>query len=71
MSEEQMNSYRLTSMDEPGDERMAQIMREVAEDARESTRRAAAHVTASIEAASQAAQAKWGDTINRIKNGNY
>lgn len=40
MSEEQMNSYRLTSMEEPGDERMAQIMREVAEDACESTRRA-------------------------------
>ena len=39
MSEEQMNSYRLTSMEEQGDERMAQIMREVAEDARESTRR--------------------------------
>jgi len=28
MSEEQMNSYRLTSMEEPGDERMAQIMRD-------------------------------------------
>ena len=41
MSEAEMNSYRLTSMEEPGDERMAQIMREVAEDARESTRRAA------------------------------
>lgn len=39
-----MNSYRLTSMKEPGDERMAQIMREVAEDARESTRRAAERV---------------------------
>ena len=36
-----MNSYRLTSMEEPGDERLAQIMREVAEDARESSRRAA------------------------------
>ena len=34
MSEEQMNSYRLTSMEEPDDEHMAQIMREVAEDAR-------------------------------------
>lgn len=44
MSEEQMNSYRLTSMEEPGDERMAQIMREVAEDARESTCRAAERV---------------------------
>ncbi len=70
MSEEQMNSYRLTSMEEPGDERMAQIMREVAEDARESTRRTAERVAAGIEAASQAAQEKWGDAINRIKNGN-
>ncbi len=68
MSEEQMNSYRLTSREEPGDERMAQIMREVAEDARESTRRAAERVAAGIEAARLAAQEKWGDTINRIKN---
>ena len=37
-------------MEEPGDERMAQIMREVAEDARESTRRAAERVAAGIEA---------------------
>lgn len=62
-----MNSYLLTSMGVPGDERMAQIMHEVAEDARESTRRAAEHMAAGIETASQAAQEKWGDTINRIK----
>ena len=71
MSEAEMNNYRLTSMEEPGDERMAQIMREVAEDARESTRLAAERVAAGIEAASQAAQKKWGDTINRIKNDSY
>ena len=58
MSEEQMNSYRLTSMEEPGDGRMAQIMR-----------RAAERVAAGIEAARLVAQEKWGDTINRIKNG--
>lgn len=69
MSEEQMNSYRLTSMEKQGDERMAQIMREVAEDARESTRRAAERVATGIETATQAAQEKWGDAINRIKNG--
>lgn len=69
MSEEQMNSYRFTSMEEPGDERMAQIMSEVAEDARESTRRAAERVAAGIEAATKAAQQKWGDTISRLKNG--
>lgn len=53
MSEAEMNSYRLTSMEEPGDERMAQIMREVAEDARESSRHAAARVAANIEAATR------------------
>lgn len=69
MSDEQMNSYRLTSMEEPGDERMARIMREVAEDARESTRVAAERVAASIEAATQASKSKWADTIKRIKHG--
>lgn len=44
-------------------------MREVAEDARESTRRAAERVATGIETATQAAQEKWGDAINRIKNG--
>lgn len=69
MPEAEMNSYRLMSMEEPGDERMAQIMREVAEDARKSTRRAAERVAAGIQAATLAAQEKWGDAINRIKNG--
>lgn len=69
MSEEQMNSYRLTSMEEPGDERMAQIMREVAEDARESTRRAAERVAAGIEAATQEARARVEETLNRLRNG--
>ena len=64
-----MNSYLLTSMEEPGDERMAQIMRGVAEDARENSRRDAGRVAAGIEAATQATQEKWGDAINRIKNG--
>ncbi len=49
MSEEEMNSYRLTWMEEPGDERMAQIMREVAEEARESTRCADERVAVVIE----------------------
>ena len=69
MSEAEMNSYRLTSQEEPGDERMAQIMREVAEDARESTRLAAARVAASIEAASLEARAKVEETLNRLRNG--
>lgn len=70
MSEEQMNSYRLTSMDEPGDERLAQIMREVAEDARESSRRAADRVAAGIAAAAQEARARIEETIKNLQNGN-
>lgn len=59
-----MNSYRLMSTEEPCDERMARIMREVAEDARESTRRAAERV-----AAAQEARARVEETISRLRNG--
>ena len=52
MSEEQMNNYRLTSMEEAGDERMAQIMREVA----------------GIEAASHEARARVEETLNKLRN---
>ena len=69
MSDEHMNSYRLTSMEEPGEERMAQIMREVAEEARERTRIAAERVATGIETATQASLNKWANTINRIKGG--
>ena len=69
MSEAEMNSYRLTSMEEPGDERLAQIMREVAEDARESTRRAAERVATGIESATCEARARVEETLNRLRNG--
>lgn len=68
MSEEQMNNYRLTSMDEPGDERLEQLMREVGDDARASTRRAAERVAANMETAREEAQAKWAERIDRLKN---
>lgn len=70
MSEEQMNSYRLTSLEEPGDERMAQLMREVAEEARECTRRAAERVATGIESATQDARIRVEETINRLRSGN-
>ncbi len=57
MSTDEMNSYRLTSMDEPGDERLAQIMREVAEEARESNRQAANLVAVRIREAATTARA--------------
>ena len=40
MSEKEMNSYRFGSGQEPPDEMLEQIMREVAQDARECTKRA-------------------------------
>ncbi len=70
MSDAEMNSYRLTSMEEPGDERMAQIMREVAEDARENSRRAAERVAAGIETATTNARIQVENTLNRLRNGN-
>lgn len=63
-----MNSYRFMSMEELGDERMAQIMREIAEEAYESSRRAAERVAAGIEAASHEARAKVEETLNRLRN---
>ena len=69
MTEIEMNNYRLTSMEEPGDERLAQIMREVAEEARENTRRAAERVAANIESAARDAEELWGERIKRIRNG--
>lgn len=70
MSEAEMNSYRLTSLEEPGDERLAQIMREVAEEARESNSKAAERVVAGIECAANDARAKIEDTLRRLRNGN-
>ena len=69
MSESEMNSYRLTSMEEPGDERMAQIMREVAEDARESTRRAAERVAYGIKAATQEARVRVEEILTKLHDG--
>ena len=40
MSEEILNSYRLTSMEEPTDEMLAQIMHEVAVEAKEKSKEA-------------------------------
>ena len=40
MSEKEINAYRLTSLEEPTDEMLAYIMREVAEEARETNEEA-------------------------------
>ena len=40
MSEKEINAYRLTSLEEPTDEMLAYIMREVAEEAKQSNEEA-------------------------------
>ena len=40
MSEKEINAYRLTSLEEPTDEMLAYIMREVAEEARQTNEEA-------------------------------
>lgn len=67
MSEAEMNSYRLTSMEEPGDERLAQIMREVAEEARHGKRIVAEKVRIGIAEATSEAKARVEATLNRIQ----
>lgn len=69
MSDAEMNSYRLTSMEEPGDERLAQIMHEVAEEVRESNRQVAERVKAGIEAAAQSARIRVAETLYKLRNG--
>lgn len=69
MSEEQMNKYRLTSLEEPGDERMARIMREVAAEARVSNRVADERLAAGIGAAAKDARARVEETLDRLRNG--
>jgi hypothetical protein len=68
MTEEQMNSYRLTSMEEPGDERLAQIMREVAEEARETNRIASERLPIAIEKAAEAARIHVEKMLNKLRN---
>ena len=43
MSEKEINAYRLTSLEEPTDEMLAYIMREVAEEARQTNEEAMRH----------------------------
>ncbi len=69
MSEAEMNSYRLTSMEEPGDERMAQIMREVAEEARQERKIIAEKVELGIATAATEAKARLEATLNRMQYG--
>lgn len=49
MTEKEMNAYRLTSLEEPTDEMLSQLMREAAADAKERSERTHAQYFKTIE----------------------
>ena len=71
MSETEMNAYRFNSGQDPTDEMLAQIMREVAEDAKRSNEEATIKYFEELRRGIEEQQAKWSDRINEINNGNH
>lgn len=66
-----MNAYRFNSGQEPTDEMLAQIMREVAADAKISNEEAANKYLEDMRQEMKADEAKWAERINGIKNGKH
>ena len=69
MSEQEMNSYRFTSGEEPSDEMLAQLMKEVATDAKKRQEQATAAYFSEMRKNAEAKKAKWAERINRVING--
>lgn len=69
MSQEEMNTYRFGRGEDPTDEMLEQIMKEVAEDARESSKKATEDHFAQMHRNITSKHKKWADRLNRIING--
>lgn len=69
MSEQEMNSYRFTSGQEPSDEMLSQVMKEVAVDAKERQERVTEEYFSVMRRNAEAKKAKWADRINSVING--
>ena len=68
MSEEEMNSYRFASGEEPSDEMLSQLMKEVAEEAQISNQKAAERHLAEMTRNIAVKKAKWEKRINEALN---
>ncbi len=68
MSEQELNSYRFTSGQEPSDEMLAQIMREVAQEAAESNKKAIDAHFEQMKKNIAVKQAIWAERINKVIN---
>lgn len=69
MSEQEMNSYRFTSGQEPSDEMLAQLMKEVAHDAKVRQEEATSAYFSEMRREADVVKAKWADRINNVING--
>lgn len=69
MYEKELNSYRFSPEQEPTDEMLRQIMKEVAEDARISNQKATETYFARMRKNAAAKQNKWAKAIENIRNG--
>ncbi|MBO5250360.1 MAG: hypothetical protein J6B15_06445 [Muribaculaceae bacterium] len=68
MSEQEMNSYRFTSGQEPSDEMLAQLMKEVAQDAKERQEQATNAYFSEMRRNVEMKKAKWAERINSVIN---
>jgi hypothetical protein len=68
MSEKEMKSYRFGTGQEPTDEMMEQVMKEVAQEARESSKKATDAYFEQMRRNIALNKANWGERINSIIN---
>jgi hypothetical protein len=66
MSEQEMNNYRLTSLEEPSDEMLKQLMHEVAEEARIKNERSHQKLFQKLKEETIEQTAKWQSRIDAL-----
>ena len=69
MSEKEMNAYRFGKGQEPTDEMLEQVMKEVAQEARESSKKAADAHFEQMRRNIASQKAQWAERINGIIHG--
>lgn len=69
MSEQEMNKYRFTSGQEPGDERLRQIMIEASTEAILRHERAERQIRIRVSMSRKSLRDKWNGRINAVING--
>ena len=69
MSEQELNSYRFTSHEEPTDEMLSQIMKEVAQEAVARQEQAMRRCQEEMERQRVLLHARWDDKLKSLRHG--